>query len=103
RVLRMMADGLVDEVRALRQLERPPGREAAQALGYKELFAFLDGNGSLEDAVVTIQTRSRNFAKRQLTWFRNLPECRPATQELTFELWGLTIHEGLGRANPPGG
>ena len=103
RVLRMMADGLVDEVRALRQLERPPGREAAQALGYKELFAFLDGNGSLEDAVVTIQTRSRNFAKRQLTWFRNLPECRPATEELTFELWGLTIHEGLGRANPPGG
>jgi tRNA dimethylallyltransferase len=91
RVERMIASGLVEEVQALRQLERPLSREAAQALGYKELFDFLDGKMTLEDAVVRIQTRSRNFAKRQLTWFRHLPGCRPATEELTFALWGLTM------------
>ncbi len=95
RVGRMFADGLVEEVRALRRLERPLSREAAQALGYKELFDYLDGKGSLEDAVVTIQTRSRNFAKRQLTWFRHLSGCRPATEELTFALWGLTMKAGV--------
>ncbi len=57
RVSRMLAEGLLDEVRALRRLERPLSREAAQALGYKELFDHLAGKSSLEDAVVTIQTR----------------------------------------------
>jgi tRNA A37 N6-isopentenylltransferase MiaA len=37
--------------------------------------------------------RSRNLAKRQLTWFRHLPECRPASEELTFRLWGSTMEE----------
>jgi tRNA dimethylallyltransferase len=78
-------------VRALRRLPRPLGREAGQALGYKELLDHLDGRLDLEQAVARIQTRSRNFAKRQLTWFRHLPECRPASRELTFALWGLTI------------
>jgi tRNA dimethylallyltransferase len=93
RVERMIADGLLDEVRALRRLERSLSREAAQALGYKELFDVVDGKSGLQDAVVKIQTRSRNFAKRQLTWFRHLPGCRPATEELTFVLWGLTMEE----------
>src|SRR5262249_10192560 len=93
RVLRMMDEGLLDEVRALRRLPHPLSREASQALGYKELFAFLDGQGSRDEAVPRIQTRSRNFAKRQLSWFRHLPECRPAGKELTIRLWGLTIQE----------
>jgi tRNA dimethylallyltransferase len=92
RVVQMMQDGLVEEVRALRQLGRPLSREAAQALGYKELFAWLDGERCLEEAVALIQQRSRNFAKHQLTWFRHLPACRPVAPDLTFTLWGLTIH-----------
>jgi tRNA dimethylallyltransferase len=91
RVERMMADGLVEEVLALKQLPHPVSREAAQALGYKEIFAYLDGRCSLAEATVEIQTRSRNFAKRQVTWFRRLPECRPVTPELTFLAWGLTM------------
>jgi tRNA dimethylallyltransferase len=91
RVERMMAGGLVDEVRALRRLERPVSRAASQALGYKEVFDVLDGKIALADAVVKIQTRSRNFAKRQLTWFRSLPGCRRVTDELTFAVWGLTM------------
>ena len=87
----MVADGWVDEVRALRRLPHPVSREAAQALGYKELFAFLDGRVTLEEAIELIQKRSRNFAKRQLTWFRQLPECWPTTWELTFSLWGLRM------------
>ncbi|HZT79513.1 MAG TPA: tRNA (adenosine(37)-N6)-dimethylallyltransferase MiaA, partial [Gemmataceae bacterium] len=92
RVRQMFAAGLVDEVRALRRLPRPLSREAAQALGYKEVFDHLDGRATLEETVARVQTRSRNYAKRQLTWFRHLPECRPADRELTFAAWGLTIN-----------
>jgi tRNA dimethylallyltransferase len=93
RVEGMIAAGLVEEARALRRLDRRPSREACQALGYKELFEHLDGRLGLEEAVVRIQTRTRNFAKRQLTWFRHLPGCRPASEELTFALWGLTMQK----------
>ena len=88
RVRKMMEAGLLEEVRRLRALPHPVSREATQALGYKELFAYLEGQSSLEEAVLRIQMRSRNFAKRQITWFRHLPNCRPVTRELTFALWG---------------
>jgi tRNA dimethylallyltransferase len=92
RVDAMLAAGLVEEVRALRQSPRPLSREARQALGYKELFEYLDGLSSLEAAAERIRTRSRNYAKRQVTWFRHLPGCRSATRELTFALWTSTIN-----------
>jgi tRNA dimethylallyltransferase len=91
RVRRMIDEGWVEEVRGLRRLGRPLGREAAQALGYKEMFDYLDGKTALEETVTQIQQRSRQFAKRQLTWFRNLGECRPVTEDLTFRCWGLTM------------
>ena len=91
RVGRMFAAGLVEEVRALRRLKQPPGREARQALGYKEVFDHLDGRAGLDETVRRIQTRTRNFAKRQLTWFRHLPECRFVSEDLTFAAWGLTM------------
>jgi tRNA dimethylallyltransferase len=87
RVLQMMRDGLLDEVRRLRELTPPLSREARQALGYKELLDHLDGRCPLDEAVGQVQARSRNFAKRQLTWFRHLPGCRMASAELTTELW----------------
>ncbi|HTU20829.1 MAG TPA: tRNA (adenosine(37)-N6)-dimethylallyltransferase MiaA [Gemmataceae bacterium] len=91
RVERMIADGLVEEVRALRHLDRPLSREAAQALGYKEMFAYLDGHANLRQTIQQIQMRSRNFAKRQMTWFRHLPARRIARPELTFILWASTM------------
>jgi tRNA dimethylallyltransferase len=91
RVERMIAEGWLEEVRALRQLERPLSREAGQALGYKEMFAYLDGQADLPQTIRRIQMRSRNFAKRQMTWFRHLPPCRPIGAELTFASWGLTM------------
>ena len=78
RVEEMFAAGLVDEVRQLRQQPQGIGRTARQALGYKEVLDWLDaGGGNLARAIETVQTRTRQFAKRQVTWFRNLIECFP--------------------------
>jgi tRNA dimethylallyltransferase len=95
----MLTAGLADEVRALRRLPRPLSREAAQALGYKELFDYLDGKASLAETTERIRVRSRNYAKRQVTWFRHLPGCRAVTPQLTFALWGLTMAGDVGRAH----
>jgi tRNA dimethylallyltransferase len=87
RVRDMFAGGWVEEVRSLAKLDKPLSREARQALGYKEVFAYVEGRSSLEEAIVRVQTRSRNFAKRQITWFRHLPGCQSATAQLTETLW----------------
>jgi tRNA dimethylallyltransferase len=91
RVVAMFEAGLVDEVRKLCSLPRPLSREASQALGYKEVFAYLDGRATLEGTIAQVQTRTRNFAKRQITWFRHLSGCHPASKELTRTLWESTI------------
>lgn len=75
RVDRMMEAGLLDEVRTLLAAPQPISRTARQALGYKELIDHLEGRCSLSDAAQAIKTRTRQFAKRQCTWFRNLEEC----------------------------
>ncbi|MDR1766067.1 MAG: tRNA (adenosine(37)-N6)-dimethylallyltransferase MiaA [Lachnospiraceae bacterium] len=69
RVDAMMAQGLPDEVRGLRDMGCGRGMTSMQALGYKELFAWLDGECTLEDAAGRIKTDTRHYAKRQLTWF----------------------------------
>lgn len=92
RVDRMVADGLIEEVDRLRQAPRGPGNTASQALGYKEILKYLNGRLQLDAAIDRIKIRSRQFAKRQVTWFRHLPVCKPATRELTFELWGSTMN-----------
>lgn len=70
RVDRMLEDGLLDEIRALLTLGVSPRATAMQAIGYKEFFGFLDGGCTLEQAAALCKRRSRNYAKRQLTWFR---------------------------------
>jgi tRNA dimethylallyltransferase len=91
RVEAMFDAGLVEEVRSLRTLERQWSREASKALGYREVIDHLDGKVDRAETVARVQTRSRQFAKRQLTWFRHLPCCRRATKELTEALWCPTI------------
>jgi tRNA dimethylallyltransferase len=72
----MLAEGLMAEVEAL--AARPAGlsRTAAQALGYKELLAHLDGQCSFEEAVDLAAARTRRFAVRQLRWFERDPRIR---------------------------
>lgn len=67
RVLKMMDDGLLEEVKNIRQFSH---FQALQTVGYKELFAYLEKQISLQEAVQLIQKNTRNYAKRQLTWFR---------------------------------
>jgi len=89
RVEDTIAAGWLDEVRRLRQ--RPLAKEPAHALGYAELGQVLEGTLALPDAVRRIQQRSRNFAKRQLTWFRRLPGLEFVAPELTTALRKWTI------------
>jgi tRNA dimethylallyltransferase len=74
RVDKMIDEGLVDEVKSLVAKGVKKGMTAMDGIGYKELLDYLDGNGSLEDAVELIKKKSRNYAKRQLTWFRREKE-----------------------------
>ena len=69
RVGTMLSSGWVDEARRVMATDRPPGREAAKALGYAELAAVGRGEMALVDARGLIQTKTRQFAKRQLTFF----------------------------------
>lgn len=70
RVDRMLEEGLVDEVRRLRDAGVPYSSTALQAIGYKEPLAALRGEMTMDEAVALIQQQSRRYAKRQRTWFR---------------------------------
>lgn len=70
RVDQMMEQGLVDEVRKLRDMGYTRKLVSMQGLGYKELLDYLDGFCTLDEAVYIIKRDTRHFAKRQLTWFR---------------------------------
>ncbi len=76
RVDAMFAAGLVEEVRGLLEHDRPIGRTAAQAVGYREVITYLQSGGDLTETIELVKRRTRQFAKRQLTWFRSLSECR---------------------------
>ena len=69
RVKAMAADGLIDEVRALHDANRL-GRQAREALGYREIVDHLEGRCSAEDAFERIKIGTRRFAKQQRTWLR---------------------------------
>ena len=73
RVLDMIGDGLVEEVRSLQQYR---SLTALQTVGYKEIFDYLDGRYSLDEAVSNIQLNSRHYAKRQITWWRRESDIR---------------------------
>jgi len=70
RVDKMMAGGLIDEVKGLVEKGYGPQSTAMQALGYKEIIDYLEGLCTMEEAVELIKRNTRRFAKRQLTWFR---------------------------------
>lgn len=70
RVEKMLQDGLVEEVKRLKEMGCNKGMVSMQGLGYKEILAYLDGEYSLEHAIYLIKRDTRHFAKRQLTWFR---------------------------------
>ncbi len=74
RVDTMLEQGLVEEVRRLRDMGCKRGMVSMQGLGYKEILDYLEGICTLEEAVYLIKRDTRHFAKRQLTWFKREPE-----------------------------
>lgn len=73
RVDKMMKKGLLKEVKSLLKYKK---LNALQTVGYKELFDHLEGKATLEEAVEKLKQNTRNFAKRQLTWFRKDKEIK---------------------------
>lgn len=67
----MIRNGLIEEATSLLPVRH---LNALKTVGYSELFDYLDGNYSLEEAIDKIKQNTRNFAKRQLTWFRKDPQ-----------------------------
>lgn len=76
RVDMMMEKGLLDEVTSIRDAGIPRDSTAMQGIGYKQLYGYLEGEYSLDEAVRLIKRDTRHFAKRQLTWFRREKDVR---------------------------
>ena len=74
RVDKMVGEGLLEEVRQLLQSGLPRDATALQAIGYKEFLGVLDGTATVEEAIAEVKLRSRQYAKRQLTWLRRNPD-----------------------------
>jgi len=72
----MFETGLVDEVQRLLDTQGAFGRTAGQAVGYREILEHLRGERGLLETIELVKLRTRQFAKRQMTWFRSLSECR---------------------------
>lgn len=70
RVDQMIRNGLIQEVQTLKERGCTKQMVSMQGLGYKEVFSYLEGDCSLEEAVYIIKRDTRHFAKRQLTWFK---------------------------------
>ncbi|MGN0398923.1 MAG: tRNA (adenosine(37)-N6)-dimethylallyltransferase MiaA [Blautia sp.] len=70
RIDEMLREGLVKEVKALRQRGCTRNMVSMQGLGYKEILAYLEGDCSLEEAIYILKRDTRHFAKRQITWFK---------------------------------
>lgn len=66
----MMDKGLIEEVKKLESMGYTPDMQSMKGIGYKEILFYLKGDISLDEAIYLIKKGSRNYAKRQLTWFR---------------------------------
>ncbi len=70
----MIKSGLVEEVKSLLRQNFAPDSNALRTIGYKEIVDYLKGEMTLVEAIAKAKQRTRNFAKRQLTWFKKIPD-----------------------------
>jgi tRNA dimethylallyltransferase len=85
RVSGMFAADLVDEVKQLLGQHEALGRTASQAVGYREVIDYLEGKMDLDETIRRVAARTRQFARRQETWFRSLSECRFVPMQEGFD------------------
>ena len=88
RVDNMIKSGLVDEVKSLRSLGVTLDNQCMQAIGYKEMWQYLEGEITLAEAINLMKKNTRNYAKRQTTWFKN----NGSTMWMASQKEGLTNH-----------
>lgn len=77
----MLEEGLIDEVKKLADMGCTADMQSMKGIGYKEILYYLQGKLTLSDAIEMIKKGSRNYAKRQLTWFRKDPRARWINKE----------------------
>lgn len=70
---KMLNEGLFEEVQGLQSMQH---LQALNTVGYKEIFKYIEGSCSKEEAIVEIKKNTRSYAKRQMTWYRNKPLVR---------------------------
>jgi tRNA dimethylallyltransferase len=102
RVVAMFDAGFVEEVRRLQSGPRPLGSTARQGVGYREVIELLDSRADLATTIDRVQARTRQFAKRQMTWLRGLEEVRfwPVDPAESPEQTAQRLAEAL-EAEPP--
>jgi tRNA dimethylallyltransferase len=91
RVDLMLQNGLLSEAESTYQKRNNKG--AFQAIGHKELYPYFDGELSLEDATENLKMQTRRYAKRQLTWFKKVPNVNwfyPDSQNVLEDIFNLT-------------
>jgi tRNA dimethylallyltransferase len=86
RVDAMFHAGLVAEVSRLLEMPRPMSRTASQAVGYREMIEHLRSVRNLQETIELVKLRTRQFAKRQMTWFRSLSECRFVSMDASTDI-----------------
>jgi tRNA dimethylallyltransferase len=106
RVTRMAAEGLVDEVNGLLEKGYGPKAPGMTGTGYREVAAYLGGDMTLDEALDRMRSQTRQYARRQLTWFRNqLPEgalhidtSQPVEAQVAEVIgeWNVRDHDGKG-------
>ncbi|MDN5342300.1 tRNA (adenosine(37)-N6)-dimethylallyltransferase MiaA [Oceanotoga sp. DSM 15011] len=74
RVDKMIENGLIEEVKSLKEKGYDPNLNALNTIGYKEVFKYLDYNCDLKDTVENIKTNTRRYARRQIIYFRHIKE-----------------------------
>ena len=92
RVDAMVAQGLLQEVEALLQSGLPRDATALQAIGYKQFLAVAEGRATVDEAIAEVKLRSRQYAKRQLTWLRR-------NEAIHWILWEKTPDFSAGLQN----
>jgi len=96
RVDKMVDEGLLEEVESLSEFKE---LNALQTVGYKELFAYFDGNCTLDFALDEIKKNTRRFAKRQLTWFKRNPDTLWVTPSMGKEEIIIKLEQELLEGN----
>lgn len=76
RTLKLAKSGLINEVIKLKEMGVSPDLPAMKAIGYKEIYSYLDGNITLKEAITEVMKNTRHYAKRQLTWLKRYDDLK---------------------------